>query len=215
VSYSDGFEHRICVDLSVVALAAARQNVGEKGIYAVGDITNLPFEDDSLDGVVSLHTIYHVPRDEQPVAFREIYRVLKPGASAVIVYFWQTTPWRNRSAAIRTVLLPSRALRRVVRLARTTTVRLRPGTSEAPRSAAGEPGLYFHAHDYQWFVHQDWPFRVEILVWSSVDSAFLRKYVRPRLLGKHVLKVVYWLEESFPRLAGRVGKYPMLVIRKS
>ncbi len=86
--YSEGFDYRICLDFSFRALEAAQQRLGERGIYVLGDMTNLPLLDDSVDSIISLHTIYHIPADEQKVAPRELYRVLKPGGRAVIVYSW-------------------------------------------------------------------------------------------------------------------------------
>jgi SAM-dependent methyltransferase len=66
----------------------ARRRLGDKGLYVVADIANLPFADNTFDGVVSLHTIYHVPAAEQEKAFNEIHRVLAPERPAVVVYSW-------------------------------------------------------------------------------------------------------------------------------
>ncbi len=204
-SYSASYDHRVCVDLSAVALAEARRNVGDDGVYVVGDVTNLPFEDDSLDGVSSLHTLYHVPHDEQAKAFREIYRVLKPGGTAVVVYFWQTTPWGNRSLPMKIALLPGRVLRRVA-------ARVRGITSGTGNAAQDE--LYYHAHDLQWFEQENWPFEPEVRSWSSVNTDFLRKYVPKTGPLRRLPAAIFWAEERFPHLLGRVGRYPMIVIRK-
>lgn len=58
-------------------------------MFILAKISNLPFADDSMDGVVSLHTIYHIPKEKQEAAIREIYRVLSPGRRAAIVYSWK------------------------------------------------------------------------------------------------------------------------------
>ncbi|MGH7900145.1 MAG: hypothetical protein ACRENZ_00240, partial [Thermodesulfobacteriota bacterium] len=42
--YSTGFHIRICVDLSFLALREAKRKLGDKGIYILADITNLPLE---------------------------------------------------------------------------------------------------------------------------------------------------------------------------
>jgi ubiquinone/menaquinone biosynthesis C-methylase UbiE len=204
-SYSEAFDFRICVDLSVVALAAARDNLASHGLYVLGDITNLPLKDNAVDGAVSLHTVYHVPQDEQVTAFGEIYRVLKPGSTGVIVYYWQTIPWRDHSVPVRLLVLPLRIVHRAARLLSRKSGR--------PSTDLAETGLYFHAHDYVWFARQNWPFDVDVLVWSAVTNRFLARYVRGPV-GRPLLNVIFWLEERFPHIAGRVGKYPMLVIRK-
>jgi SAM-dependent methyltransferase len=46
------------------------------------DITKLPIPDDSFDLVLCLHVLEHVPDDRR--AIRELFRVLRPGGTAVI-----------------------------------------------------------------------------------------------------------------------------------
>ena len=40
---------------------------------------------------VSLHTIHHLPENEHLQAYRELYRVLLPGSSAVVVNGWPSS----------------------------------------------------------------------------------------------------------------------------
>ena len=100
LQYSETFEKRICVDLSFVALQQAKKKIGSKGIYILGDITKLPLRDDVCDAVISLHTIYHVPADEQSSALRELYRVLKPKGTALVIYNWGDHSPLMRLAAV-------------------------------------------------------------------------------------------------------------------
>lgn len=46
----------------------------------VGDVSNLPFEDNSIDAILAIHLLEHV--EEPQKAVKEIYRVLKPGGYA-------------------------------------------------------------------------------------------------------------------------------------
>lgn len=92
LTYSQGYKHLICMDISLRALHEARRRIGARAILILGDITRIPFRSNALDAVVSLHTIYHVPQDEQREAFEELYRVLKPGRSGVIVYSFHSAP---------------------------------------------------------------------------------------------------------------------------
>jgi len=190
-AYSERFEHRVCVDLSETALHDARRNVGDTGVYVLGDVTRLPLETGTVDAAVSLHTLYHVPSDEQAAAFREIHRVLKPGGVAVIVYYWQTPHFADLNLAGKLLALPGRVIRRLTR----------------SRASDAQGELYYHAHTRQWFEAQDWPFRADVLSWSSVDTGTLHR------LGP-ATRVLFWLEARFPRLFGRRG-YPMIVIRKN
>jgi len=56
--------------------------------------------------------------------------------------------------------------------------------------------------------------RFEIYPWRSLSPRFMRWFVRPQLGGKIFLRLVFWLEERFPRFFGENGQYPMVVIRK-
>jgi SAM-dependent methyltransferase len=88
LEYSRGYQFRLCADISITALKEARKRVGEQGLYVVADIANLPFEPGVFDGVVTLHTIHHLPEEEHLSAFEELYRVLAPGSTAVVVNGW-------------------------------------------------------------------------------------------------------------------------------
>ncbi|HSP83470.1 MAG TPA: methyltransferase domain-containing protein [Gillisia sp.] len=46
------------------------------------DICNLPFEDDSYDFILCNHVLEHIPDDTK--AMQELYRVLKPGGTAIL-----------------------------------------------------------------------------------------------------------------------------------
>ena len=107
VTYSEGYECRICVDISIRALQAAKKKLGNKGIYIKADITQLPLKSESVDAFVSLHTVYHVPKDSQILAFQELERVLKPQRSGVVVYTWG---WHCRVMGVLTARHPSQAL---------------------------------------------------------------------------------------------------------
>jgi ubiquinone/menaquinone biosynthesis C-methylase UbiE len=71
----------IAVDISDEMLARAAENLSrpdfaDRTTYKRGDIHSLPFEDNSLDFIVSTLSLHHWA--DPPQAFREIYRVLKP-----------------------------------------------------------------------------------------------------------------------------------------
>ncbi|MDY6845549.1 MAG: hypothetical protein SVP52_00230, partial [Chloroflexota bacterium] len=54
----------------------------------------------------------------------------------------------------------------------------------------------------------------EILVWRSVSVRFLRSVIYPDWGGRFWLKVLFLLEELFPRLLGCIGQYPLVVVNK-
>ncbi|MDT9722445.1 class I SAM-dependent methyltransferase [Paenibacillus sp. ClWae2A] len=68
------------MDLSEGMLNDARKNVASRSDefnFKVGDIQELPFEDESFDVVIANHMLYHV--SDIPKAIREVRRVLKKG----------------------------------------------------------------------------------------------------------------------------------------
>ena len=83
-------------------------------------------------------------------------------------------------------------------------------------SLLAQPGTFTFKHDYRWFRSEltDLP-QMEILVWRSVSTQFLRALVHPQILGNTALQILYWLEERLPRFLGRHGQYPMIVFHKS
>ncbi len=62
----------------------------------MADVARLPFKGDVFGGVVSLHTLHHLPLDEQRKAYNEIYRVLEPKKSAVLVNGWTESALMKR-----------------------------------------------------------------------------------------------------------------------
>lgn len=201
LEYSKNYRYRVCADISFVALQEARRRLGEHGLYVVADVSNLPFKPEAFDSVVSLHTIHHLPLDDHPRAYHELYRTLEPGGAAVVVngaaeppltYFFNTPArWRRR---------------------------LRKRRRQA--AGAGKPrpkkGTYVEKHDARWIQQQvGSQIPLEIFVWRSVGTRFTRTYIHPRWGGRLLLRLLFWLEEKLPRTFGRIGQYPMVVIHKT
>jgi SAM-dependent methyltransferase len=202
VAYSENYETRICVDLSYAALRAARGKLGARGVYLLADVTNLPLQTGAIDAAVSLHTIYHVPADEQAQAFRELGRVLQAGGRAAVVYVWKTP-------LMRAALLPARLAQLPWRLAVKLLRAFQRRVAHANRRR-----LHFHAHSHRWFVEQDWPFAYRIHCWRSVTVAVTKCYVHGWLLGRMALRLLFRLEQTYPGAFGRWGAYPLIVIEK-
>lgn len=95
LEYSRDHQFRVCADISITALLEAQRRIGENGLFVVCDITRLPFKPEVFDGVVSMHTIHHLPESEQTTAFLELYRVLMPGNTAVVVNGWGNSPFMD------------------------------------------------------------------------------------------------------------------------
>ncbi len=73
------------IDISppTVHQAAAAFGIGPRALLgAVGDVRDLPFQDDAFDAIYSMGTIEHFEATDQAV--NEMARVLKPGGRAII-----------------------------------------------------------------------------------------------------------------------------------
>ncbi len=210
LAYSQGYRYRVCADISITALQEARTRIGEHGLFVVADIANLPFKERVFEGVVSLHTIHHLPEDEHLQAYQELYRLLAEDCRAVVVNGW---PSSRMMSAFEPLMRLSRRLRSAAgRLRGGPRPERKPGKAKSDRGSA-QKGTFTSRHDYDWVqsvVRAEMP--LEILVWRSVSVRFLRTLVHSWLGGRYWLRLLYWLEERYPRYFGEVGQYPLIVI---
>lgn len=202
LTYSQGYRFRVCADISITALKEARQRLGRGGLYVVADIANLPFSADVFDAIVSLHAIHHLPLAEHRRAYLELNRTLKPGRTAAIVNGWHN-PWLMSLAEP------------WIRLGRRLTGR----SAKQKKDWAAEEdqsGTFVEKMTPRWLKDElKGSLNYEIYPWRSLSPRFMRWFVRPQLGGATFLRLVFWLEECFPRFLGENGQYPLIVIRKA
>jgi SAM-dependent methyltransferase len=213
LEYSLGYRRRLCADISFVALQEARKRIGDHGLFVVADIANLPFKLAAFDGVVSLHTIHHLPESEHLRAYQELYRVLAPGCTAAVVNGWPSSRLMN---AFKPLMRLSHRLRSAA--GRLLGRRSEPGEPKnKTRSAEAEPkGTFTNRHDYNWVLSEVGAYMpVEVRVWRSVSVRFLRTLIHPWLGGRVWLRLLYALEERNPHWFGKNGQYPLIIIQKS
>jgi SAM-dependent methyltransferase len=214
LDYSRGFRRRVCLDISRRALVEARARIGEHGLFIVGDIANLPFSAQVFAGVVSLHTIHHLPSEEHQRAFLEFYRVLRPAGSAAVVY-----SWGSRSPLMRLAAGPIALAFGAQRLyGRVRRGRRGPGGADRTPTAwwpVGPSSTFTYKHDYRWVVRSLGMLPgLEVRVWRTVSTSFLRAFIHRRFLGQTWLRWLYWCEERAPRLLGRIGQYPAILFSR-
>jgi ubiquinone/menaquinone biosynthesis C-methylase UbiE len=221
LTYSESYQYRVCADMSITALKEARMKIGEHGMFVVADIANLPFKRDVFDGVVTLHTIHHLPLSEHVRAYEGLHRVLAPGRSAVVVNGWNTSaimdPFRRLSKARKRAWLMAR---RLLRQPVTGDPGPDPdnGASLSPVSGlpSNEPkNTFVEKHDPKWFKRTIAPrMDTQIWVWRSASVHFLKNYIFENRGGRFFLRLLFDLEERYPRFFGEKGTYPLIVIRK-
>jgi SAM-dependent methyltransferase len=216
LGYADGFRFRVCLDISEVALRQARERIGGRGLFVIGDISRLPFEGSVFDSLVSLHTIHHLLPAEQEGGLRELVRVLADGGRGAIVY-----SWGDHSTLMRLARLPialAQTIRRLVLGSQRSSGSTPIGSSQPETGVdrlLNRPGTHTAHHDYKWArAHLgDLP-GFDILVWRSVSTAFTRALIFGPLLGRIWLRVLFWIEDLAPHWFGRVGQYPLFVINR-
>lgn len=207
LTYSEGYEYRVCLDISIVALIDARERIKAHGLYVVADIAHMPFKSDAFDDAVSLHTIHHLPPEEYRPAYFELKRVLRSDASAVVVNGW------SESVIMRLFRLPMRVMEKLFNAAENDQKSL--GSAEGAPLKSKPAGTFVNkltASNLRQLLGGDFP--ITIRVWRSVSVRFLRAMIQPSLLGKFWLKILYMKEERFPGFFGIYGQYPLITFRK-
>jgi SAM-dependent methyltransferase len=216
LDYSRGYQARVCADISIIALREARQRIGDRenggqGLFVVADVANLPFVQDLFDGVVSLHTIHHLPIEEHRQAYQEIFRVLAPDKSAIVVNGWQDSP------IMRFFVVPIKLRNRIRKIIRRGINNIRRRQVDLPDGAPKTKmkGTYVRKHDADWLTKEVGSLMdLKIFVWRSVSVRFLRAYILPDMGGKWLLRQLYKLEERYPQFMGEHGQYPLIVLKK-
>ncbi|MEZ4983349.1 MAG: class I SAM-dependent methyltransferase [Saprospiraceae bacterium] len=198
-----GYEYRVCVDISINALIQAKINLekaGKKGIYICGDITNIPLKEGKMDAVLSQHTLYHIPKDDQKTAVEEMYRVAKSAGKIVIIYSWFHRSW---------FMNLSLHLVQLYRIARHLAGKL------YVRLVNSKPRLYFYPHSPSWFKTSfSFSKDIEFFCWRSTNKYFMDLYIHPWLFGKQILNWLSKMEDKHSRFMGTFGDYPAIVITK-
>ena len=207
LEYSKGYERRVCLDVSKLALEEARVRISDHGLFVVGDVSRLPFAGNSFGGVVSLHTVHHVPSELQGEAFEEMHRVQAQDSRAVVVY-----SWGGHSLLMRLLRWPLRIAQQMIERRSKPT---REVQNKDVESLLQSPGTFVHHHEPSWIRGrldriQDY----EIVVWRSVSTAFLRALIHRQTFGEGLLRILYRVEEIAPHFMGRWGQYPMIVLSK-
>ena len=196
---SKNYDYRICIDISFNALLQAKRNLKQKGIFICGDITCIPLVNDLCDVVVSHHTLYHVPKNEQAIAVKEMYRVTGKGGKTIIIY-----NWFFYSMGMNILLLPVQFYRILRHFLGKWYVRI----------VKGNPKLYYHVFPPSWWYGFPFSGKMKIFCWRFGNHYFARMYIHKSLFGAQLVQRLIQLEEKYPQTMGKLGDYPIIVIEK-
>ncbi len=138
--------YRVCADISIVALQEARTRIGDHGLFVVADVAHLPFKEAAFDGLISLHTVHHLPQDEHLQAYAGLLRVLRPGTSGVIVNGWKDSTFTRLTDPLIGLLNRLLAIRR----GRQKTARADKPLQPAGRAKPKRRGTFVDKQDATW-----------------------------------------------------------------
>jgi SAM-dependent methyltransferase len=190
----------VAVDFSSRALSEAGAalklaNVDFETVQA--DITNLPFENNTIDVIYSAHVIYHIDTvDGQAAALREAMRILRPGGQAIFVL---ANPFP--------LLFPYRLIRRVLAMT--------PGLNAVLNRLRSKPPLPYLPMPLGWMKGQlgKWG-DVRIIGYAVPSVQFDRRISENSVIGRVVWPAIQWLETHHSDRAARLGCYVLIVVSK-
>ncbi len=196
LEYSKNFKKRYCIDLSAKALEAAKAKIGDHGVFIAGSFFDVEFDDNFFDCAISLHTIYHIDKDQQEEAVRKLIRVTKRGKPVIIVY-------NNPDTIIQRLIIPFRPVKNLWRLIKQRGKM--PHTSQP---------AYFFSHPLEWWARFNDLADIKIVPWRSFVTGHQKKLIPDNNIGRKMLDILFRLEDRFPDLFTRYFQYPMIILTK-
>ena len=207
LTYSKGYQYRVCLDISIIALKEARDLIrGSHGLFVVADVANLPFKDEIFDGIISLHTLHHLTVSDYVPAYENLKRVLKKNRTAVIVNGW------DESVLMRWFNKPILIMKKIFNTLPPSSKQAKKNTGDISKKPKGTFVHKLNAQGLRDLLGADFP--ISICVWRSVSVRFLRAMIHPFLFGRIWLWILFGLEELFPTFFGEKGQYPLITFTK-
>jgi len=207
LTYSKEYQYRVCLDISITALKEARERIrSSHGLFVVADVANLPFKDETFDGIVSLHTLHHLTVADYVPAYENLKRVLDKNRTAVVVNGW------GESMLMRWFNKPILIMEKLFNTLPPSSKQAKKNTGDIYKKPKGTFVHKLNAQGLRDLLGKDFP--ISISVWRSVSVRFLRAIIHPFLFGRIWLWILFGLEELFPRFFGEKGQYPLITFTK-
>jgi SAM-dependent methyltransferase len=195
VDLASRFASVSCIDISEAALNIT-QNKLPDATRVLGSICEAPLTSDTYDAVFAAHVIYHIDRNQQERAVREIIRVTKPGGRVVILYNNPHSPLRFAAAAVRQIgrrLAPSR-----------------PTVQTTGRPAP----LYFSPYPLSWWKRFRDTCSLTMLPWDIIGSGDEKSLIRTDGMARAFYGAASWAETHVPSACVYLWQYPIVILDK-
>ena len=222
---SELYARHVCLDVSPAGLRTAREKLGARGLYVVGDLAHLPFRDGAFQGVLCAQAIYYLSRRDHRHAVAEIVRVLSHGSPGAIIYDTarSSAAFRWLRAATKRYWEWRRALGRIPGVRRLRGLRGRgPHAGTAPPGAPADgpaPRVPARHLPARWLVRelesagQTPRLRGHHLL--SYRLGALANHIPENAAGRALLWAVSRLEAWFPSFLGAVATEVTVFFRKT
>lgn len=198
---ADLCRHFTAIDFSETGIQQAESKLAAASIAhetRTADACDLPYHDGIFDAAFSSHMLYHIPDSEaQAQAIAEVFRVLRPGGTAVFVL---ANPWP--------LLFPIRMIRRML-----ATI---PGISAALNWLRKRPPLPYQPMSIHWTRRQFRKFGdAHVMVYAIPSVWFLQNVTEQRGVRRLLWKTISWLERRMPVLSAYLGNFFIAAAIKS
>ena len=191
------FSSVCCLDISQRSLDISKQKLGDKGEYVLGSILDIPKPPEHFDAIYCAHVIYHIDRELQSRAIRELIRVIRRGGKAVVIYI------NPNSIAGSMVRMQSK-------LPFVGHLQNRKSATEI-----NAPPLYFHAHPLEWWNQFRNVCEVEFIPWDVMSADQERRLLINGARAWCVYRFCAWYEKHYPKNAAKYWSYPVVVLNKN
>ena len=188
-----------CLDISKKSLTISRKKLGAKGEYVLGSILDIAKPDNCIDAVYCAHVIYHIDRQLQQKAVRELIRVTRPGGLVVIIY---SNP---RCLAAKIMKLKNK-----IPLIRKKKRKEKPTL----RDTSEKPPLYFYAHPLEWWNQFHDECNIELIPWDVMGADQEKQLLVNDAIAWAVYRFCSWYEKRQASKAVRLWSYPLICLRK-
>jgi SAM-dependent methyltransferase len=214
VRIAAGFHQVTCMDISAVALGIAERKLGASASYRRESIVETTLPDSHFDAAFCASVIFHISKDAQADAVRQLVRVIKPGGRVVIVYANPHSPFAIPGEIWHWFVTRIDRSRRHVPSGSSGILSKVKRSPWRGGGASGVPPVYYHAHSLRWWRRFATECDVTFMPCEVIGSRLARALLRSDRMAAAFFNSAAWVERKLPWIATRLWKYPILVLDK-